>query len=94
VTAYAGEGEEYKAVFEVCDAAAAGTSNDTTAMMDEMSRLGAMWEEAWHATLADLQVRDRRQGLAKRMAHHALVSMGQTTSGFITIFFQSKNMLL
>ena len=25
-------------------------------MMDEMGRLGAMWEETWHVTLADLQV--------------------------------------
>ena len=40
----------------MCDATETSTSSETSAMMDEMGRLGAMWEESWHATLADLQV--------------------------------------
>ena len=44
-------------MLEVCDATETSTSSETSAMMDEMGRLGAMWEETWHAILADLQVR-------------------------------------
>ena len=60
----AGEAEDYKAILAVCDAADPGMSSNTMAIMDEMSRLGTMWEEAWHATLADLQVPLFLTGLA------------------------------
>ena len=57
-------------MLRVCDAAAAGTSSETMTMMDEMSRLGAMWEEAWHATLAELQV-----GMNAPLSHGAGVQV-------------------
>ncbi len=53
---FADEAADYKAILEVCDATETSTSSETSAMMDEMGRLGAMWEESWHANLADLQV--------------------------------------
>jgi len=53
---FADEAADYNAILEVCDATETSTSSETSAMMDEMGRLGAMWEESWHATLADLQV--------------------------------------
>ena len=39
-----------------CDELTPGIVAHTSVMMDEMARLGNMWEEAWHATLSELQV--------------------------------------
>lgn len=52
----AGAAEGFRAIVAACDEVTPGIVAHTGAMMDEMARLGHMWEESWHATLSELQV--------------------------------------